>query len=96
MLKYIAIVLVAATAAQADPSSRKDIDEALKREQRIQELSAPPRSVSNISGVDSCPSPDGGDILRIARGPARVIPSPPGAAAPCAPPPRDLQFAANC
>jgi hypothetical protein len=48
MLKYIAIALVAATAAQADQSSRKDIDEALKREQRIQELSAPPRSASNI------------------------------------------------
>ena len=48
MLKYIAIALVATTAAQADPSSRKDIDEAVKREQRIQELSAPPRSVSNI------------------------------------------------
>jgi len=48
MLKYIAIALVAATAAQAEPSSKKEIDEALKREQRIQELSAPPRSASNI------------------------------------------------
>jgi len=48
MLKYVAIALVAATAAQAEPSSKKEIDEALKREQRIQELSAPPRSASNI------------------------------------------------
>jgi hypothetical protein len=48
MLKYVAIALVAATAALADPSPKKEIDEALKREQRIQDLSAPPRSASNI------------------------------------------------
>ena len=48
MLRYVAIALVAATAAQADPAPRKEVDEALKREQRIQELSAPPRSASNI------------------------------------------------
>jgi hypothetical protein len=48
MLKYVAIALVAATAAQANPAAKKDVDEALKREQRIQELSAPPRSISNI------------------------------------------------
>jgi hypothetical protein len=48
MLRYVAIVLLAATAAQANPSSKKEIDEALKREQRIQELSAPPKSASGI------------------------------------------------
>ena len=48
MLRYVAIALVAATAAQASPISKKEVDEALKREQRIQELSAPPRSASNI------------------------------------------------
>ena len=48
MLKYVAIALVVATAAQANPSAKKEIDEALKREQRIQELSAPPKSASNI------------------------------------------------
>jgi hypothetical protein len=50
MLKYVAIALLAATAAQADPSSKKEIDEAIKREQRIQELSAPPRSVNICRG----------------------------------------------
>jgi hypothetical protein len=49
MLKYVAIALLAATAAQAD-SSKKEIDEAVKREQRIQELSAPPRSVNICRG----------------------------------------------
>jgi len=48
MLKYVAIALIAATAAQAAPPSKKEIEEALKREQRIQELSAPPRSVNNV------------------------------------------------
>ena len=48
MLKYVVIALVAATAVQANPASKKEIEEALKREQRIQELSAPPRSIANI------------------------------------------------
>ena len=48
MLRYVALALVAATVAQASPISKKEVDEALKREQRIQELSAQPRSASNI------------------------------------------------
>jgi len=48
MLKYVAIALVAATAAQANPVAKREVDEALRREQRIQELSAPPRSASSI------------------------------------------------
>jgi hypothetical protein len=48
MLKYIAIAMVAATAAQAAPASKKEIEEALRREQRIQELSTAPKSVNNI------------------------------------------------
>jgi hypothetical protein len=48
MLRYVAIALVAATAAQANPVAKKEVDEALRREQRIQELSAPPRSASGI------------------------------------------------
>jgi len=48
MFKYVAIAMVAATAAQAAPATQKEIQEALKREQRIQELSAPPKSVFNV------------------------------------------------
>jgi len=48
MLRYVAIALVVASAAQANPASKKEIEEAQKREQRIQELSAPPRSASSI------------------------------------------------
>jgi len=48
MLRYVAIALLAATAAQANPIVKKEVDEALRREQRIQELSAPPRSASSI------------------------------------------------
>ena len=50
MLRYVAIALVAATAAQADPAPKKDVDEALNREQRIKELSAPPRSINICRG----------------------------------------------
>lgn len=48
MLKYIAIVIVAATAAQAAPATKADIQDAVKREQRIHELSIAPKSVHNI------------------------------------------------
>jgi len=48
MLKYIAIAIVAASAAQAAPASQTEIQDALKREQRIQELSIAPKSVHNI------------------------------------------------
>ena len=48
MLKYIAIAIVAATAAQAAPASQAEIQDAVKREQRIQELSIAPKSVYNI------------------------------------------------
>jgi hypothetical protein len=49
MLKYIVIaVLLASSAAQATPAVKKDIEEAVKREQRIKELAAPPRSAHNI------------------------------------------------
>jgi hypothetical protein len=33
---------------QANPALKKDVEEAVKREQRIKELSLPPRSVHNI------------------------------------------------
>ncbi|HKS62823.1 MAG TPA: hypothetical protein VJT13_14065 [Xanthobacteraceae bacterium] len=48
MLKYIAIVIIAATAAQAAPATKADIQDAVKREQRIHELSIAPKSVHNI------------------------------------------------
>ena len=60
MLKYILLValsssLLVSPAAhanpvlkQANPALKKDIEEAVKREQRIKELSLPPRSVHNI------------------------------------------------
>jgi hypothetical protein len=50
MLKYlyVAIALVAGSAAQAGVPPNKDVEEALKREQRIQELSTPPKSVHNV------------------------------------------------
>jgi hypothetical protein len=49
MLKYIvAAVLLASSAAQATPALKKDIEEAVKREQRIKQLATPPRSAQNI------------------------------------------------
>jgi len=53
MLKYILLAalsasLLASSAAQANPALKKDIEEAVKREQRIKDLAAPPRSVHNI------------------------------------------------
>jgi hypothetical protein len=49
MLKYIVLaVLLASSAAQATPVVKKDVEEAVKREQRIKELAAPPRSAHNI------------------------------------------------
>ena len=33
---------------QANPALKKDVEEAVKREERIKELSLPPRSVHNI------------------------------------------------
>jgi hypothetical protein len=48
MLKYAAIALLATTAAQAAVPPKKDVQEALKRERLIQELSNPPKSFSNV------------------------------------------------
>jgi len=53
MLKYLLLAalsasLLASSAAQANPALKKDIEEAVKREQRIKDLAAPPRSVHNI------------------------------------------------
>ena len=53
MLKYILLAalsasLLASSAAQANPALKKDIEEAVKREQRIKDLSSPPRSAHNI------------------------------------------------
>jgi hypothetical protein len=57
MLKYIVLAalstslstsLLASSAAQATPAMKKDIEEAVKREQRIKDLSLPPRSAHNI------------------------------------------------
>jgi hypothetical protein len=57
MLKYILLAalssallvpLLASPAAQANPALKRDIEEAVKREQRIKDLSAPPRSAHNI------------------------------------------------
>ena len=57
MLRYIllaalsislSIPLLASSAAQANPALKRDIEEAVKREQRIKDLSAPPRSAHNI------------------------------------------------
>jgi hypothetical protein len=60
MPKYILLValsssLMASSAAQANPALKQampavkqEIEEAVKREQRIKDLSLPPRSVHNI------------------------------------------------
>lgn len=48
MLRYVVIALVAASAAQANVLPKKQAEDVSKREQRMQELAAPPKSVSNI------------------------------------------------
>ena len=55
LLAALSASLLASSAAQANPALKqanpalkKDVEEAVKREQRIKELSLPPRSVHNI------------------------------------------------